>query len=979
MTLDPRTPLHPVTLDKEPRRLKRWRPLLLGSVLGLLLVLYGPDLWAQDAGKAVSKPGRLALWAVVELHFLGIMVLTGSTLLAFLIDGLGVVLGQSFAIGDGLWKGLFSRLSVMFSLLGLAALGVAGTYPEAAQHWLGLCAPTFLVHVYFGALGLASGYGVLSCHHLSGDGRKRDRAQSAILAVVGLLILGCYRIAIEGKGDAAQLFGILAFAGPALTLAWCHWTNRVEGTRLTFEAVAALSFMVLLGNAESWRGLEEVHASVGDVFARLRLRRSVFHGVASIALVSLMELAWGRASQSGGALGREVRRLGGDDRWFVVTAVLCLTSLPFMGYLGSVVAAPGSWLLVFQGGLAGVTLLSLSHILWTRLERTDGVGVDRVWLWASAFLAGFLILITPSDVPLSSSELVALGGQGNHPGLAFWGSAACKHVAFGGICLASFDAAICVLRTEIIRPPLNLLQQARVQAAVWLIGVASVVFVVAGFGVVRGQGSLGSGWDLLQIVLLDTDSKTPLALADESRPEVLRALSVKSVPRRPALLVQKKYVERSRFGTVPAVREGWSLRDRGAPVADWRKLLTRRALSLHAWELLWLEDQFSELEGPRRRWVGLHMSRLSRALQAEGDERRLRRHYKLERAQQDLLWVPCLILFGGIFVLTLGCWLLSNNKWEQGRLVELGYVAASLVLFFVWGKALGDEAPLVHRLYGAQQTLLLAVLMHLLFSELALLALSPSLEVLEEAKELAEWGSAASWYRRQRVEIVAALSFGFLLVLVGWAQSEIGLEAMSEVSEGAGFSVILRSAQGYPLGTAVKSSFVLSCMLTVFLGATRFFAWTQSVGDDTVVAETETNWLLLMPLVVLLTLLAMYLVSESRVVAFLFLILASLAFLSRRRWLDLPYLAIFAAFLYLFLGIESAGLEEVRRRPLLRERRVVVKSSADTTAARKAARKAAKEAAQEAKKASEKESSGASKSGSSKAGSSGANKSGGSR
>ncbi|MDF1663283.1 MAG: hypothetical protein P1V97_16040, partial [Planctomycetota bacterium] len=194
-----------------------------------LFTLLGPSLAFAGEPPNVStatpsdQHGALAVWAIVELHFLGVMVVAGSSLLAFFLDAIGSLLGRSLGIGDALWKSLFSRLSVVFSLLGLAGLGIAGAYPEAVQQWLGRFSPTFNIHMFFGILGLASGYGVLNSRGDGAKARDRQRANGAIAAVSIILIIGFVSTAMNAETVAHGFYvGTWAFLLPLLVLVGCR-------------------------------------------------------------------------------------------------------------------------------------------------------------------------------------------------------------------------------------------------------------------------------------------------------------------------------------------------------------------------------------------------------------------------------------------------------------------------------------------------------------------------------------------------------------------------------------------------------------------------------------------------------------------------------------------------------------------------------------------------------------------------------------
>lgn len=896
-----------------------------------LALLFGPSLaLAAEPPEAVTNPlnqhGALAVWAMVELHFLGVMVVAGSSLLAFFLDAVGFILGRSLGIGDALWKSLFSRLSVVFSLLGLAGLGIAGAYPEAVQLWLARFSPTFNIHMFFGILGLASGYGVLNSRGDGAKARDRQRANGAIAAVSIILVIGFFTTAMNAETVGHGFYvGTWAFLLPMLVLVGCRVFKSTEGTRLTFEAIAALSFMILVSISSSWRGVSPTHTSFESLFGLLTVRQSVFHGVASLALVSLLELAWGQLAQmGGGALGQEFRRLGTDNRWFLVTGVLALTALPFTGYLGAAEASHGSWLLVFQGALGGLTLLALNHVIWTRIERNKGPGYTRTWLWALLFVGSLIVLFTPASVPLTVEETIALAGQENHPSLALWGTAPLKHIAFGVLAVASFDALLCMVRGEVNLSPVLGSQQPRFRAGVWACGAVTVVFLLFGFGILRAQRSLGSVSELLTIVTLESSDDERVKELEKTRPAALSSLEKDEVAPKESGEALYQKLSKSRYVTMDAVKAARvldelfaknvsSFEDR-ALVEKAEEAFNRTEISDLEWELVWFESQ-----GASSRAVKKHIRRLEKGFRAQIDVSILKTRYKLDKEGQTLLLFPLILLICALLVVALTTWMTASDMGSLARPFQISFALIGLLVLFVGAHQLqGSEGPVVDRFARSQQILLLALLGHLAGLQLVELWCAKTLSVV--ADPFLENADGASEGLR-KVETLAALSFLFLLVLGGWAQSGIGNLSMGEWranEEGPLLLFLIRSIHGYPLGTAVKAAFVLGMGIIVFLSATRFFVWTQTNdgsndGDERLVTLRE-----IFPIGVLLILVLLYLASESGIIALMFLGVLFLVLLARQEWREFPMLAVFFAFCFLVAGLEVSTWDEVRRAPLVK-------------------------------------------------------------
>jgi hypothetical protein len=896
------------------------------------LILLGLPNLCFAAGPAIPSPGAeegsLAVWAIVELHFLGVMVIAGSSLLAFFIDAIGALLGRHLRIGDALWKSLFSRLSVVFSLLGLAALGVAGAYPESIQAWLGRYSPTFGVHMFFGILGLASGYGVLNSR---GDGaRVRDRQRSnGAIAVVSLILVVGFGATILQSTEFAHSFyvGSLAFLLPLVVLLSCRFFESAEGTRLSFEAIATLSFMILVGVASSWRGVAPHHTSLDTVFQLLTVRESVFHGVAALALVSLLELAWGQVGDSGGGtLGREFKRLGADDRWFLVAAVLSLTVLPFTGYFGSLEASEGSWLLAFQGGLAGLTLLALNHVLWARIERIRGPGATRTWLWALFFVFGLIVLVTPGEVPLMRSESIALAGQGNHPTFSLWGTAALKHLAFGLLAMASFDALLSMVRGEVLVSAHLARHQPRFRAGIWSVGALTIVFLLFGFGALKARSSNGSTWDLLKITTLEFDDAKNQAALNKSRPAALGACSQTKVPEvEPGNQIFERLVE-SNYVQIQAVQQSLALtraRANISPDKAARDALKAAAtvfetatVSAAEWELLWFEALAKNSE----KLVLTHIALLEQHIRIQSEAKVLSSKYGLSPADQTLLLWPLTLLILGLIAVTVSTWFMASNMGSWSRALELGFAFFSLAVLFIGAHKLhtGDWA-VIDRFTRSQQILVMGLMGHLAGMQLVSVWCGTRLEIVKDPFVLAKDGSGEVL---RKVEALAALSFIFLLVLGGWAQTGLGAFPGGEITPGSksvDLLFLIKSIDGYPLGTAVKSAFVLGMGMIVFLSATRFFVSTQQSGEN---AENDGDGRItlreILPAGLLLLLLLLYLASESWFIACLFLGVLFLVVIARQDWRELPLLAVLFAFCFLFAGVECSKWDVTRRRPLIR-------------------------------------------------------------
>jgi hypothetical protein len=895
----------------------------------LILLLFVPTLsWAEDPSaltvETLTKPhGSLAVWAILQLHFLGIMVVAGSSLLAFFIDSVGSLLGKHLGVGDALWKSLFSRLSVLLSLLGLAALGVSGAYPEAAGQWLHRFSPTFGVHVFFGVLGLASGYGVINSQGQGARLRDRQRANGAIAAVVFILAVGFVTTVMNKSVLAPGIYaGALVFLLPLLVLLCCRALNSTEGIRLTFEAIASLSFMILMSIASSWRGADLLHNSLENVLQQLTLQQSIFHGVAAVALVSLLELAWGQLNKSGGgALGQEFRRLGADHRWFLVTAVLALTTLPFSGYLSSAATTNGSWMLAFQGALAALTLLALNHEIWTRIELTKGPGASRTWLWALLFVFGLLVLLTPEEVPLLHGELQALAGQGNHPTLGLWGTAPLKHVAFGVLAMVSFDALLCMVRGEVFIQAPAARSQARFRAGIWAVGALVVGFLLFGFGALKGQSSLGSTFELLKIVTLEVDDKGLLKQIKGGRKAALEQVQVPAVPAiasgEPLFELLSKS-NRLSIGAVSGAKD-WAkgrqlvkpTRDQLVALRKAEKKLSTTALSQIEWELIWFDSQ-----PLKRRAAGKHIALLAQCVRVQSAGRLLKSQYGLDEAGQAFLLRPLCLMVLAILVIALGTWFMSSHMGAWARGLELCFSLAALGFLFVTVHHIGCEPELTERFARTQHILLMGVMAHLAGMQLVSLWCGARVEVLEDPLLSASRGAGG---RSRKVESLAALSFVFLLVLGGWGQSDLGISPVVERQAGEQDSLLflIRSIDGFPLGTAIKSTFILGLSLIIFLSATRIFVWTQQASTDAQEAEDSALTLSqILPLAALLLLLLLYLASESGLIAFLFLGVLLLIVLIRQDWHEFPILAVLFAFCFLFVGIECSKWSVTRRQAM---------------------------------------------------------------
>lgn len=854
----------------------RWRrgSALAGLLVALVAVVAvllpdvafaaGPEPAEVALNPEVRPVEHLAVWAVIELHFLCVMVLSGLALLTVLFDGAGAVLGRRLRIGYGLWRDLFSWLPVMFSLLSLVALAVAGLFPEAARDWMDRFAQTFSIHVYFGVLGLSSGYGVLTCRPADPERPRSESeerlADGAAAFVVLALLGGVWRLVGDGLSNAegADLFGILALGLPLLLLVRLRLQRRADASRLTFEVISGLAFMAMLGIVDTWRGVAATHEEIADVFALLAMRRPFFHAMASVALVSLLELCWVQVGDSAGsALGRELKRAGGDSRWFLLIGLLAVTLLPFVGYLSSVEAARRSSLLVFQGGLAGLTLLLLSHAVWARLEAGGATGTVRTGLFAGVFIVGLIVLVSPGAAALRINEEIALGGQANHPLLARLGGATLKHLAFGMLALTGVAAALAMLRREVRAEPLTEAERPRLEAALWIVGLASILLALSGFGVARGYAAVGSIWDLTRVALLETDTESAEARVEAGRRALAEALGEPFA------------------GDVD-------------PAVERERAIARRALAPAA--------------------VSAHVDALRELERVQSDRRALREVHELSVADRDKLIGPTILLWLFVLVVPVAVRRMVDGDAAGARSLVIGFASAVSLWLFVLALLSEDATPgLNSRISGAQHVLLVSVILQLVLSEALLLVFSPRLDLRRE-----------EWPERRAVEIMAAVAFVLLLVLGGWARSQFGDGGMIASVSGHPLLSVLTSHDGVGLAAAVKSSFVLAGALFAFLWLSRFFVRVQ---EEEVPPEATSSGELAtaLPMILLGGIWAAYLVQES---SWLWILGAAtfVAVVGRtgRGVNAAPGVAL--ALLFLVLGVEGSKLESVRRAMLLKPR-----------------------------------------------------------
>lgn len=906
------------------------KPLRTPLLVMLLTLCFGSALAAEPPPVASVKPhqlgpGQVVLWLAVELHFLAIMVLAGSALLAVLMDSCSSILGQSLVLGDGLWRHLYSRLSVMFSFLGLAGLAVAGLFPHEAQNWLGFFAPTFGTHVYFGLVGLAGGYGVLCCSLEADQQHHAGQVNLAFIAVESLLTIGfvSYLLGMHEFAGEAVLKATVCFAIPAISLAWFRYRNHIHGLRLTFESTSAFAFLVLLNIASAWRNANPDESLLRAVFHTMALRETIFHAIAAVGLVSLLELAGDLGPTATGLFSKELRRAGGDSRWFLATSVLSMTLLPFMGFLASKEAAQNSWFLVFQGGLAFAILLALNYELWTRLEIAKAKAARRSWLWAGTFILGSMVLLTPALPPLSDAEIIALAGLENSPGFAIWGTAPLKTVAFTLMSLASFDACMSMIHTEIQHPALSIQAKPKFQAIVWLTGLCALIFCLGGFFDIRGAAAPGSTWDLAKLSFFETHLEGYRASLENSRKDAWTKLGLSQQPSFPLEIAK---LEQSRLGLIPAVQMAWRLRDLNSErnkaqrqqqqILSLTKHLKQIKLDSEEHEALTLETLIDRTSPPE---AVAHFKTLKVLLRAKAEKRLLRTYYRLSESDRRSLLLPLLLALAHMIALLLTCGRMSRDGWSAGYKSLMAWTAIELLLLFLWSHTINLESPaLLQRLYGLDQVLILSSCVFLGVTRLALMSLSDRVKALHDACSL---GLKPHQARLHKFEVIAAIAFVFTLILGGWAQSGAILSDIKRVtwsSRGSWILCLVTSADSSPLGSAIKATVVVGITLALVLAATRFFLWATRSPHD----KTEQSWSMdrqqLLVVCGLGILFLAYLVLEWTALGVILIVFTAVLSWTDARWHVVPWLGTLFVLLFLVVGVECSKLDVVKGHRLLR-------------------------------------------------------------
>lgn len=389
-----------------------WRR--LPGLLAVALLVAAAPAFAADGGpdyrRFLGGDARLAVWIAAQLHLmLGAFVL-GVPIVGVILEVAGWRSGDDRY--DRLARELTSLLTTAFSAT--AAIGalflfvLIALYPKVVAFMASVFHGTFAMYALLVLAETVTLYLYIGLwDRLRGRWKAGHVAIGVLLNVWGTLLMllatawTAYMMTPTGlDAERTRFIGTTweAIANPLwMPLAIHRFVANVSFGGFVVGAYAAVRFLGATDDGErahyDWMGY------VGNLA-----------GVAGMILLPF----------AGYYLGREV-----------------YSASPVMG--NNMMGGAFSWTFIIQAALIGMLFVGANYYLWLGMERIPGAERYRgaIKYLTIALVASFAVWLTPRNIPLTSEEQMALGGQ-FHPVLKYFGLMPAKNAAVNLIILSTF-------------------------------------------------------------------------------------------------------------------------------------------------------------------------------------------------------------------------------------------------------------------------------------------------------------------------------------------------------------------------------------------------------------------------------------------------------------------------------------------------------------------------------------------------------------
>ena len=413
---------------------------------------------------------RRLVWFLAQMHLYFAAFVLGVPLFAVIIEVVGWKSGD--VKYDKLAYEFTSLLSVAYATTaafgGLLAFSFMALYPTFFGYMVGLFKPvffiyallffaeTFCLYIYYYGWGFLSG------------GKEfpkwlqitfKSIAVGVFAASVSFVfsMWGPEHVRPDNKAFMVFLYG--------LPLSIAFWILKDRKT-LHISIGIALNIIgtLLMQLANSWAGFMmspqgvsekgEVTGSMWQIYENILATPVVIHRIlGNLAFGGLIGGAYAAVKFIGAKTPEEKAHYDWMGYTANFVAIVGLIPLPFAGYyLGrevySTSAVMGnnmmggafSWTFIIQAILVGTLFLVSSYYLWCGMTRIPGA--DRYYKYIKyllgAIVISFAIWLTPHNLPLTATEIAAMGGSQYHPVLKFLGLMPAKNAVVNLIIISLF-------------------------------------------------------------------------------------------------------------------------------------------------------------------------------------------------------------------------------------------------------------------------------------------------------------------------------------------------------------------------------------------------------------------------------------------------------------------------------------------------------------------------------------------------------------